>query len=400
MSSAKLRQALEQALVEDPDDLAAHSAYADLLMESDDPDDMARGEFISVQLALEDQGRPAKERRPLDAKETRLLKKHERTWLGDLAPVLFEEDVPDYLRHEAKPNRHRWARGWLDDVYLYRLTVARARTLARSGAARLLRRLHVEDSCYEDDFKPEPGEDVPEGSEYPAVFLLQEAPFLSCLQVFQFGETVNLTAESYNCTENASGVAEIVRKMVRLEELSVFAHGTDLETLFGLPALANLRTLLVYHHPERYPLGVLANNPALGQLATLRLRPAHSEPRDGPFLPRDGVSALIHSPHLTSLRHLHLHASGLGNEGCEEIVRSGLLKRLKVLDLRHGCVQDEGALTLAACPDIKNLEFLCLADNELTPVGQAALKRLGIPVECDTQNEPGSDAYLYSGDME
>jgi uncharacterized protein (TIGR02996 family) len=45
-----LREALEAALVENPDDLAAHRAYADHLMELGDP----RGEFIQVQLALED----------------------------------------------------------------------------------------------------------------------------------------------------------------------------------------------------------------------------------------------------------------------------------------------------------------------------------------------------------
>src|SRR5262249_7189339 len=38
------QRALEQALVENPDDLAAHGAYADYLMEQGDP----RGEFIQV----------------------------------------------------------------------------------------------------------------------------------------------------------------------------------------------------------------------------------------------------------------------------------------------------------------------------------------------------------------
>src|SRR5436190_22265883 len=52
------RRALEQALAEDPDDLAAHSAYADLLVELGDP----RGEFIQVQLALEREGLDAAER--------------------------------------------------------------------------------------------------------------------------------------------------------------------------------------------------------------------------------------------------------------------------------------------------------------------------------------------------
>src|SRR5215472_15320381 len=42
-----LQKSLEQALADSPDDLGAHSAYADYLMEQGDP----RGEFIQVQLA-------------------------------------------------------------------------------------------------------------------------------------------------------------------------------------------------------------------------------------------------------------------------------------------------------------------------------------------------------------
>src|SRR5262249_25890457 len=56
-----LQKSLESALAENPDDLAAHSAYADYLSEQGDP----RGEFIQIQLALEDESRPAAERKQL-----------------------------------------------------------------------------------------------------------------------------------------------------------------------------------------------------------------------------------------------------------------------------------------------------------------------------------------------
>src|SRR5262245_52486862 len=79
-----LREALEQALVENPDDLAAHSAYADYLVEQGDP----RGEFIQVQLALE-RPLPGAERKRLHQREEELLAAHEREWLGELAPLLL-----------------------------------------------------------------------------------------------------------------------------------------------------------------------------------------------------------------------------------------------------------------------------------------------------------------------
>ena len=79
---------------------------------------------------------------------------------------------------------------------------------------------------------------------------------------------------------------------------------------------------------------------------------------------------------------------------------SGILERLKVLDLRHGCIGDEGARTLARCKDVRRLELLSLADNELTEAGCELLRGLGINVRLENQHEPGSNQYLWSGDME
>src|SRR5205823_9693190 len=71
-----LRQVLEEALVDNPDDLAAHMALADWLSEQADPTARARGEFIQVQLALEEPSRPAEERQRLRRWEAELLRRH------------------------------------------------------------------------------------------------------------------------------------------------------------------------------------------------------------------------------------------------------------------------------------------------------------------------------------
>jgi hypothetical protein len=181
--------------------------------------------------------------------------------------------------------------------------------------------------------------------------------------------------------------------------LYLLAYGIDTARLFALPNLTRLRVLQVYHNRD-YPLEVLAANRALGALTTLRLHPRHSDPTRGAYLRRDQVRALLRSKHLTSLTHLHLHASDLEDAGCQDIVTSGVLKRLKVLDLRHGCIHDEGARTLAACPDVRRLALLSLEDNELTEEGRAVLGGLGIEVRCGHQYQPGSNEYLFSGDME
>ena len=86
-----LRDSLERALDESPDDLASHMAYADLLSEEGDP----HGEFIQLQLRLEDRGVPPDERRKLKAREKQLLKQHEREWLGGLAEYVLDDYVAD-----------------------------------------------------------------------------------------------------------------------------------------------------------------------------------------------------------------------------------------------------------------------------------------------------------------
>src|SRR5262245_39359496 len=132
--ASPLQQSLEAALVENPDDMAAHSAYADYLMEQGDP----RGEFIQVQLALEDPRRPAKEHTQLKAREKELLKKHGRQWLGDLGRFLVGK-----WSGADKPWHYQFARGWLDFVRVLPFPDAVIASLARSPEARLLRGLEV-----------------------------------------------------------------------------------------------------------------------------------------------------------------------------------------------------------------------------------------------------------------
>jgi hypothetical protein len=262
---------------------------------------------------------------------------------------------------------------------------------------RLLSGLHIGYCGYNNNYPDEPEGGAPEGSDYPSLYPLARAPFLPHLRVFQLGASVNFEEESYNSEAFAHGLVRLASKMDRVEELHLYAQAVRTDKLFALPNLTNLRVLVVYHN-RMYPLEVLAANPALRNLTALRMHPAHNE--DESCLPLAGVRALLHSPHLASLKELHLRASDLGDEGCAEIVRSGILRRLEVLDLRFGRITDAGARTLAECTDVRRLRRLTLGDNQLTDASQALLKGLGIEVRCKHQFEVGSDEYLYSGDME
>jgi uncharacterized protein (TIGR02996 family) len=400
------RQALEAALAADPDDLGAHMAYADWLTEQGDP----RGEFIQVQLALEDPSRRAEERERLRQREQVLRQAHEREWLGDLAPYLIDQrDVRGGRTPQRDRYRHLLARGWLDTLHVEWLTVSFAQMLARSREARLLRRLTVfqtSDPAPDEGTEREqssgpylPGLGPPAEEEGFSLAPLRDSPYLTNVRFFHLGLPVDETSRHrFNSRlVMGTGAAEVIERMPRVEELHLFIRGLDTEWLFGLGTLQHLRVLQVYHLLE-YPLARLAANPALRQLTHLLLHPAWLE-YQGAYR-REDVRALLSSPHLVSLRHLQLRLSDLGDRLCDDLVASGILKRLDVLDLQHGTITDAGARALAACPDLHHLDRLLIADNALGQAGVAALRGTGIRVEAGAQHDTDDVDWTYEGDME
>jgi uncharacterized protein (TIGR02996 family) len=410
-----LQHSLEKALVENPDDLTNHSAYADYLTEQGDP----RGEFIQVQLALEDPKRLARERKELESREKELLKKHGAEWLGELAGPLLKKDRTGLSSHEADAQKiqYGFARGWLDSLEVSYLSVQLARILARSAETRLLRRLVIEQTASQnpiedtseieqlDEFEGwyEPGADAPaeeEGS--PGLHPLRRSPYLANLRVLQLGEKYEDSQYGGpSCHTRGEGVVDLVKKLPRLEELYLMAHDVDTAALFGLKTLTNLRILEV-DHINVYPLKTLAKNPAMSRLTHLLLHP-HGLDDEEAYIRLDGLKEILKSPQLKSLTHLRLRLADFGDDGCKAIVDSGILQRLKMLDFSHGRISDEGAKLLAACPDLRKLDLLNVSYNGLTKTGIAALKATGVALKADEQfsaNEIEENMYLYGGDPE
>src|SRR5262249_17351893 len=168
-----------------PHDVTGWHAYADFLAERGDP----RGEFMQVQIALENEALSKKERDALKKTETALLKKHRKGYVGNL----FGEGV-----------ELTFSRGWISRVEFKNLTVDQARALAKNPNARLLRELVVEEvefqlpegSNREDwiDSFYEPGPDVPDDLEdynTAGLHALCRCPHLAGLRVFRLGEDVS-----------------------------------------------------------------------------------------------------------------------------------------------------------------------------------------------------------------
>jgi uncharacterized protein (TIGR02996 family) len=402
---ASLREALEAAIVANPDDLSSHMAYADHLGDLGDP----RGEFIRIQLALEDASKPAAERKKLSQQEKKLLGKHGRDWLGELAPFLLDQKKSAEQPWNDLKVTYTFARGWLDSLEAVRFTVNFTRALAKAPAARLLRRLVLADEAYEEAGEYAPGDDIPTASySSPQLPPLRKATTLGNVRVFQLGEQISDQEDEaaddggWSCHTDGEAALDLIKRMPRLEELYLLAHNVDAEQLFSLRTLDRLRVLQLYHS-QSYPLARLAKNPSLGNLTHLLLHPHALE--EDPYIRLAGIKAVVTAPALSSLTHLRIRLTDAGDKGVKEIVASGILKRLKLLDLRHGCVTDKGARLLADCPDLPRLEKLVLTHNSLTDAGIAALRAAGVKLEARNMWRPTGDEYndqeyLYSGDIE
>ena len=406
--------AMEKAIIANPHDFTAWNAYADLLIEAGD----VRGEFMQVQLALEDESLSKGERDGLKKKEAKLLKAHEREWLGSLVPFSLDgEKSEDYrTKQQHSPVEHTFSRGWLTGVQFYEFTVNQARALRTAPAARLLQELIVETTSYEDEF--EPGPDVPEDAEENgrSMHALCKCPFLSSVRKFRLGESLTLPngdEDDYmNCHTTGELAYHVVKQMPNLEELYLLAQRVDAKKIFALP-MPNLRIVQMYHN-ARYPLEVLANNKSMANVTHILCHPhaadyddhGDEEGGNGAYIRFKQLQAICRSTHLTKLTHLRLRLTDFGDKGAKEIVDSGILKRLKVLDLQSGCITDDGAELLANCPDLKNLEYLNLKSNAMTAVGTAALEKTKVKVNVTGQHnhrQPFGDElpeYLYEGDIE
>jgi len=396
---------LERAILDDPDDIAAHAAYADWLTQQGDP----RGEFIQVQLALEDESRSADERRQLQRRETELLQAHEAEWVGDWTKLANTVGPSGRGQLAFAGPKFGFIRGILAEVTLDSVSVECARAFIRAPQTRLVRRLSIGGWPYQEPGEYEPGDDIAEaGTEEPARYILQRWPHFGNLRHFQLGWTSD---EDYGdfchfqCHLRAPFAVKWIEQMPRLEELYLFADSVPTDQLFQLKTLTNLRVMQIYHCWE-YPLERLAANTHIQRLSHVLLHPKASgawADVEAPYITFDGVRAILRSHHAKTLTHLRLRLTDIGDPGCEEIVRSGILGRLKMLDLRHGAMTDAGAQLLAASPDIKTLEVLDLSRNQLTEAGVHAVQAVLPDVHTELQQTPQEIAqgeYLYQGDYE
>jgi uncharacterized protein (TIGR02996 family) len=283
LSPTTLRQALEEALVENPDDLAAHMAYADHLMEQGDP----RGEFIQVQLALGITGKTTTQRDSLQHREQELALAHHREWLGTLAPLLLGEggQVSHLFQVYGVEGPHgsaAFARGWLDRLHIKALTPQLVVALSVTAATQvcLLRHLHI-DSC-------------------PYFAPMSKARCLRNVRVFRLGAPQN----------SVPWVVDTIRHMPRLEELHLQATGYSVIDLLRLPVMENVRVLTLTGMTD-LACQWLGHAGVLQQLRVLDLSDS--------LITDQGARFLASAPDLGRLDCLDVQGTEIGRQGWQRL---------------------------------------------------------------------------------
>ena len=198
----------------------------------------------------------------------------------------------------------------------------------------------------------------------------------------------------------ADEVHLVLRNMPRLEQLAISARYLEAEAI-GSTKLPQLKVLELERFADQ-PLEAIANNRSLTRLEEIHLYPRALDPGDEPYLDLAGMRMLCAADHMPSLCRLSLKSSHFGDEGIDLLIRSGLLGRLRSLDLEYGAVTDVGAQLLAAT-DLRRLELLNVNGNYISPERVLELRAACPRLISDRQHfgEPDDDLqHLFYGDME
>lgn len=363
------REAMEAALATTPDDVALHSAYADLLLEEGDP----RGEYIRLQLAAEDRNQPVSKLRELEDLAHKIRQEHEREWLGELWQFVQRPPSARSVAEPMEPNvTMTWKRGWIDGIRIGQLSDALVRAIARNPITRLLGSFAVVQNAEPMETRTEPYE-MPVQIDFQPLI---DAGRFAHVRHFELGSVEErVAAEGWQ-------IDDAVDAMPNLESIRLCVDHFSESGLFG-GDYPRLHTIDITYNNPRCRFYILGVNDGLPNLRRLSLDTVAVMPERGelgserePITPTD-LSMFFRTKQLRALEYLTFRNGEFGDAGVEELLASGFITRLKGLDLCRCNITDTGAELLAHHPHVRRLEYLHLDNNLLSPIGIDALEAAG-----------------------
>lgn len=308
-----LNEALEAAILRDPDDLESFAVYGDWLVEQGDP----RGELVATQLAAERD--PAMEREAL-----RVFAKHRAYFIGSLGSMVAT-------------NALTWRAGFIRSAVLSvdRLLIEDGARVA-SSLAEVVTTLLAHPSAR---FLVELEIRSHDRGAYNTVTGTQRAVIDAIaahrplvLRRLQLGDA------AYGMS--VFGSIGALWPLARVETLRI-----EGEFALGRACAPELRELALWPMPFRKKIARELVEAPWPALASLTLNMGNSPDH----IARE-IVALIHRPDLPALRHLALHAYQHADTLLDELARAPLLAQLQSLDLRHAKLTDRGVRPILQNP--------------------------------------------------
>ena len=352
--------------------------YADYLDESTRPGDLARAEFIRVQLALARIDDDHPQRRPLVRRQNELLLRWQAEWTnllrGQFSGCEFRRGMLDTVSVDAQFFCEHGERLFRDTAVRRVKFLDAGRRIDRLVQCPALSHVRELDLC---------GNDLGNGG----VNLLLRSPHLARV------ESLDL---SFNGIGDA-GMRMLAQSKTfpRLNALHLNDNRTigcaGMRAIAGSDAFGYLRTLDVSGNDVADAgLRYLAESAGLTRLHRLRLHAnrigdpgiealAESEllgrmlKRGGKLDLREntigapGVKALVAAPAMALARSLDLGGNLLRDDGAIALVESEYSAGLRRLSLRQNRIGDPGARRVAFSDVMTRLEFLDVSSNRITP---------------------------------
>jgi uncharacterized protein (TIGR02996 family) len=253
-----MRETFETKILENRDDVDSYLVYSDWLMDQGDP----LGEFIRVQIQLEDESLDSKQRQQLQEKESRLIMENQQHWLPEIQPLLVQED------YETKVEV-KYERGFVTVLTCSRLNIEKARAIAREPASRWIQELTIYGTEWDEDF--EPGDDAPDDIDRPCLYPLAKSQYLTGLRELSVVDAFDWDAENWGVEQTGDGVAELVENSPELTTLWIGCYQADFDRIFAgkTPQLREIRLSGSYD----YDLPILAANENMSNLRSLIVHP-------------------------------------------------------------------------------------------------------------------------------